>query len=100
MATIANITSLLSYLQWDGWGINPEAWTLIMLTAGVCIASAISLTRDDIAYMLVIIWAFVGIAVKHAGVPLIATGAWVTTALVGLILVIGAFAARRREKIL
>ncbi|MDI6697230.1 MAG: tryptophan-rich sensory protein [Anaerolineales bacterium] len=95
VATIANITALLSYLQWDGWGISPEVWTLIMLTAGVCIASAVSLTRGDIAYMLVIIWAFVGIAVKHAGVPIVATGAWVTTTLVGLMLVVGNLFARR-----
>jgi hypothetical protein len=95
VATIANITALFSYLQWDGWGISPEVWTLIMLAAGVCIASAISLTRGDIAYLLVIIWAFAGIAVKHAGVPIVALGAWVTTALVGLMLVVGTILARR-----
>lgn len=96
VATIANIATLLSYLQWDGWGISLEVWTLIMLAAGVCIASIVSLTRGDIAYLLVIIWAFAGIGVKHAGVPLVATGAWVATALVvGLILVIAAIFARR-----
>lgn len=95
VATIANITSLLNYLQWNGWGISPEAWTIIMLTAGVIIASAISLTRGDIAYMLVIIWAFAGIAIKHAGVPVVATGAWVATALVGLMLVAVGILARR-----
>jgi hypothetical protein len=98
VATIANTTALLSYLQWNGWGISPEVWTLIMLTAGVCIASAVSLTRGDIAYMLVIIWAFVGIAVKHAGVPIVATGAWVTTAFIGLMLVVGAILARRTAR--
>jgi hypothetical protein len=56
------------------------------------------LTRGDIAYMLVIIWAFVGIAVKHAGVPVVATGAWVTTALVGLMLVVGTIIARRTAR--
>lgn len=95
VATIANITSLLNYLQWNGWGISPEAWTIIMLAAGVVIASAISLTRSDIAYVLVIIWAFAGIAIKHAGVPVVATGAWVATALVGLMLVTSGILARR-----
>jgi hypothetical protein len=98
VATIANITALLSYFRWDGWGVSPEVWTLITLTAGVCIASAVSLTRGDIAYMLVIIWAFVGIAVKHAAVPIVATGAWVTTALVGLMLISGAFGLRRGKQ--
>jgi hypothetical protein len=47
------------------------------------------------AYMLVIIWAFAGIAIKQAGTPVVATGAWAATALVGLVLVIGKLAARR-----
>lgn len=34
VATIANITSVLDYLQWNGWGISPEVWTFIMLAAG------------------------------------------------------------------
>jgi benzodiazapine receptor len=89
VATIANVTSLLDYLNWNGWGISPEAWTLIMLVVGVGIASAVSLTRGDVAYMLVIVWAFAGIAVKHAGTPVVATAAWVTTALVALMLVVG-----------
>jgi hypothetical protein len=100
VATIANITVVLNYLQWDGWGISPEVWTLIALGAGVCIASAVSLTRGDVAYMLVIIWAFVGIAIKHVGVPIVATGAWVATALVGIMLVIGTYFTRRRGQLL
>jgi benzodiazapine receptor len=89
VATIANVTSLLDYLNWSVWGISPEAWTVIMLVAGVGIASAVSLTRGDVAYMLVIVWAFAGIAVKHAGTPVVATAAWVTTALAALMLVVG-----------
>jgi hypothetical protein len=90
VATIANATSLLDYLQWSGWGISPEVWTVIMLIAGAVIASAVSLTRGDIAYMLVIVWAFAGIAVKHAGTPVIAISAWVMTAVVAVMLVVGA----------
>ena len=89
VATIANVTSLLDYLNWNGWGISPEAWTVIMLVASIVIASAVSLTRGDVAYMLVIVWAFVGIAVKHAGTPVVATATWVTTALAVLMLVVG-----------
>lgn len=95
VATIANVTSLLDYLKWSGWGISPEAWTVIMLVAGVGIASAVSLTRGDVAYMLVIVWAFAGIAIKHAGTPVVATAAWVTMVLVVLMLVVGLFFRRR-----
>jgi len=96
VATIANVTSLLDYLNWSGWGISPEAWTVIMLIAGVGIASAVSLTRGDVAYMLVIVWAFAGIAVKHADTPVVATAAWVTTALTALMLVVGALFRRQK----
>lgn len=96
VATIANVTSLLDYLNWSGWGISAEAWTVIMLAAGVVIASAVSLTRGDVAYMLVIVWAFAGIAVKHGGTPVVATTAWVTTALTALMLVVGSVFRKRQ----
>jgi hypothetical protein len=97
VATIANVTSLLDYLGWKGWGISPEAWTVIVLIVALGIASAVSLTRGDVAYLLVLIWAFAGIGVKHAATPPVATAAWVTTALVALMLVVGiVFKARRK----
>ena len=52
-----------------------------MLVAATAIASAVSLTRGDVAYMLVIVWAFIGIAVKQADTPTVATTAWVMTAI-------------------
>jgi len=90
VATIANVTSVLDYANWDGWGISPEAWTVIMLVAGTAIAAAVGFTRADLAYMLVIVWAFAGIAVKHAATPVVATAAWVTAAVVAVMLVVGA----------
>jgi hypothetical protein len=95
VATIANVTSLLDYLNWSGWGIRPEVWAVIMLIAGLAIASAVSLTRGDVAYLLVLIWAFVGIAVKHQGTALVATTAWITSGLVLVMLVAGAFLRSR-----
>jgi benzodiazapine receptor len=95
VATVANATSLLDYLQWNGWGVSPEVWAVIMLVVGAAIASAVGLTRGDVAYMLVIVWAFAGIAVKHAATPLVATAAWVTAALVVVMLVVGALRHRR-----
>ncbi len=96
-ATIANVTAVLDYVRWDGWGLRPEVWTLIMLAAAFAIASAVGFTRRDGAYLLVIIWAVVGIAVKHAGVPVVAAGAWVTAGLVALVLGITLFSGRRRR---
>lgn len=84
VATIANVTSVLDYVSWGGWGIAPQIWAVIMLVVGTGIATAVGLTRGDVAYMLVIVWAFVGIAVKHAATPTVAIAAWVMTGLVAL----------------
>jgi hypothetical protein len=98
VATIANVTSLLEYWNWGGWGISDEAWAIIMLVAGGSIASAVNLTRGDTAYMLVIVWAFVGIAVKHKETPVVATAAWVVTVLAVLVLVVGLVLGRRQRQ--
>jgi hypothetical protein len=98
VATIANASSVLYYINWSGWGVSPEVWAVIMLLAATGIASAVSLTRGDIAYMLVIIWAFVGIAAKHAGTPVVATAAWMTTGLAALMLLAGARVQYLRRK--
>lgn len=82
VATIANVTALLDYLKWNGWGIAPEVWTAIMLTAAVIIAGLMLLTRRDSTYLLVLVWAFVGIAVKHSATPSVSLAAWVAAGLV------------------
>ena len=98
VATIANATSLLEYSNWSGWGVSDEVWAIIMLVAGASIASVVTLTRGDIAYMLVVVWAFVGIAIKHTETPVVATAAWIVTALAALVLVIGIVLGRRQKQ--
>jgi len=89
VATIANVTAVLYYLNWDGWGIRPEVWAVIMLIAGTGIASAVSISRGDVAYILVIVWAFAGIAVKHAKTPIVAITAGLMALIVALTLLVG-----------
>lgn len=84
VATIANITSFLDFINWNGFGIAPETWTLLMFGAAVLVAAAMTLSRRNLPYLLVLVWALSGIAIKHSGVETVATGAWVATGLVGL----------------
>jgi hypothetical protein len=98
VATIANATSLLDYLGWGGWGLDDALWAVIMLAAGVAIAAAVRFTRRDAAYVLVLVWAFAGIAVKHAAAPLVATAAWVSAGLLIGLLVGVAVLGRRSWK--
>lgn len=65
VAAIANATTLLVYLGWDGFGMPQELWTILVLIVGLLIAVATILKNHDAAYGLVIVWAFAGILVKH-----------------------------------
>jgi benzodiazapine receptor len=87
VATIANTTQLLYYLDWNGWGISPEVWTVIMLTAGVIISALMSFSRADIAYSLVLVWAYIGIAIKHEETSLVSISALIGAGLILLILI-------------
>jgi hypothetical protein len=49
------------------------------------ISALMSFTRADIAYSLVLVWAYIGIAAKHGETTLVATSALIAA---GLILVI------------
>lgn len=82
VATVANITDVLYYVNWNGFGIAPEMWMNIILAAVLLIAAAMNFIRRDVAYTLVILWALAGIAVKHAASQGVATAVWVTFALV------------------
>ncbi len=65
VATIANATTYLVSIGWNGFGISESIWTVLIITVGLIISVANILKYNDIAYGLVIIWAYVGILVKH-----------------------------------
>ena len=85
VATIANATTVLDYFKWSGWGIGPETWTAIMLAVAVLLAGVMAYTRRDVLYLLVLVWAFAGIAVKFPGVQIVAPAAWAATVAVAVL---------------
>jgi hypothetical protein len=91
VATVANVTSLLDYLKWGGFGLAPELWMGIVLAAVLVIAVLMNFTRRDVAYAAVILWALAGISVKHAAVAAVAVPTWITFGLVALTLVAAFF---------
>jgi hypothetical protein len=99
VATIANITQLLYYLGWSGWGLPPEAWFVLVLAAALVIAGVMAYTRRDVAYLLVLIWAFVGIATKHAGTPLVAISTWIVTVSLVVLVIYSLWGRRRRASL-
>lgn len=81
VATVANLTSTLDYLNWGGWGLAPEAWFWIMLAIATVIGSAFAWLRREVAYVAVLVWAYAGIAVQHSDNASVA-GASIVAALI------------------
>jgi len=77
VATIANAAQVLTYLEWNAWGLSAEAWAVIMLGIAGLLGAAMLLRERDAAYALVLVWAFVGIALKQADSVLVANAAWI-----------------------
>ncbi len=75
VATIANISDWLYDVHWDGFGIDPQVWAVIMLVVASLLGLWMALTRRDSGYLLVLVWAFIGIAVKQSAAPLVADSA-------------------------
>ncbi|MGB4660888.1 MAG: hypothetical protein WBI07_17085 [Mobilitalea sp.] len=65
VATIANATTLLVSLKWNRFGISEQVWTILILIVGILIGIITTLKNRDVAYGLVIIWAYFGILIKH-----------------------------------
>ncbi len=80
VATIANATALLYDMQWSGFGVSPATWTSIMLIVAVTLGAIITETRNDALLVGVLLWAFIGIGVKHSAVPTVGVSAWTAVA--------------------
>jgi hypothetical protein len=69
VASIADVAVTLTAYNWNGFGISPETWAIIVVALALVITLLMLGIRKDIAYALVIIWALVGIGVNHTNNP-------------------------------
>lgn len=65
VATIANATAFLVSIGWDGFGLPEWIWTIIVLIVGLIIAGLTMFKNQNLGYGAVIIWAYIGILIKH-----------------------------------
>lgn len=65
VATIANVTVFLVSIGWGGFGISETIWTSIILTVGAVIGTLRMRKDKNVAYGMVLIWAYLGILFKH-----------------------------------
>ncbi len=81
VATVANISDWLYFVGWDGFGIPAQTWAVIMLAVASLLGLAMAWMRRDAGYLLVLVWAFIGIAIKQTGEPLVMVSAWLAAVL-------------------
>lgn len=65
VATIANVTTWLVSIDWNGFGVRDGVWMVAVLLVGAAIALFTANRNRDWAYLAVVVWAFAGILVKH-----------------------------------
>lgn len=104
VATIANATTLLASIGWDGLGWPESTWTVIMLAAGALLGTATAIQLKDIAYALVLIWAYAGIWIKHTSAgfsnqyPNVVITAIICIAIFAVTVIYNALSLNRKQK--
>jgi len=66
IATIANATTVLVDMGWQGGAISEGTWTIVMIIVGGMLGLLFLFTRRDVAFGLVIVWALAGINIKRS----------------------------------
>lgn len=87
VATVANVTDWLYFVEWNGFGIPAQIWAVIMLAIASLLGLLMALLRRDVGYLSVLVWAFAGIAIKQTSSQLVVLSAWIAMAfMLGLII--------------
>jgi hypothetical protein len=65
VASIANVSAFLVKINWDGFGISPEIWTITMIIIATIINLIVVYKRNLREFATVGIWALIAIAVPN-----------------------------------
>jgi len=84
VATIANVSDVLDYINWGRFGIAEEIWMVLLLAVVAALAWAMSLRQRDAAYLAVLLWALAGIGLKFPQNGVVTTATWAVFGLVAL----------------
>jgi hypothetical protein len=86
VATVINAVIALKAIGWEGGGISPVVWSLILIVVACLIVGWIALPRRDATYIGVLIWALVAIGVANQErAPAVMWIAWIAAALMSLL---------------
>ena len=81
VATIANASQLLYFLEWDALGLSGEVWAFIMLLVATILGLLMLWLFRNVPFSLVLVWAFVGIAQAQSDSMLVSYAALTLAAL-------------------
>ncbi len=98
IASIANVSVALVSVGWDGLGISQEMWASLIVVVALLIALLVVATRTDVAYGLVVIWAFVGIAMEQTENQTIVMLTELSAIIVALVIAASLLLTRLRHK--
>ena len=82
VATVANITAFLVRICWNRFGLSQELWMIIISLLAAVIGFAATVKRKDLAYGLVLVFAYIGILAKRLSADGPAAGSGVITAVI------------------
>lgn len=97
VATIANVSQVLFSSGWGGWGISDAAWAVILISIATVLGLLMLWRERETPYVLVLVWAFIGIAQKQSASSLVANTAWITGGLLVLAVITTAFLKRDQD---
>jgi len=96
VASIANVAVALTASNWDRLGLSKVTWGVLVIIIALIITLAVVVSRRDIAYGLVLIWALMGITAKQSDQSIILT-AEVSAVVIALALVGAGLVSLRRR---
>ncbi|WP_432412577.1 tryptophan-rich sensory protein [Rasiella sp. SM2506] len=65
VACIANVSTFLVKIDWDGFGLSPETWTVFMIGVATSVNLIVTWSRNMREFALVGAWALIAIAVAN-----------------------------------
>ena len=71
VASIANVSTYLVKIDWDGFGMSPAMWTIIMIVVATMINLVITWKRNMREFALVGAWALIAIGVANQDTEII-----------------------------
>ncbi len=86
VATVANVSILLTTTTWFGFGVSAPMWSVIMIVVATVIGLWAYFKMSNLAYILVFVWAFLAIFKMQSDTQIVAKTALAAAGVVGIMI--------------